>query len=383
MEITSSTRGGSSDLASLSLASLCGQLLVVGYQGALPSPSLLAALEAGECGGFIVFKRNLALEAEGRARVEALAGALAELARRAPAGLPPLLAVDQEGGRVARLGPPVLSLPPMRALAAVDGDGEDLARRAGRALGEELQAIGFTMDFAPILDVDSNPDNPIIGDRAFGREPAAAATLALAFGEGLREGGLLACGKHFPGHGDTLTDSHLELPVVSRSRDELEATELPPFRRAARAPLAVPALMTAHVLYPALDGVPATLSRAIATDLLRGDLGFEGVLISDDLEMKALHDPVERTAVGAVRAGCDLLLVCSDEALYARAKSALVAEAAADPAFRARCEEALARGLAMRRACPPRVASAEARTALFERHGALRVELARRLGGAK
>ena len=380
MEITSSTRGGSSDLANLSLASLCGQLLVVGYQGAAPSPSLLAAHEAGECGGFIVFKRNL--EAEGRARIEALAGTLAELARRAPPGLPPLLAVDQEGGRVARLGPPVLTLPPMRALAAAEGDREDLARRAGRALGEELQAIGFTMNFAPILDVDSNPDNPIIGDRAFGREPAAAAALALAFADGLREGGLLACGKHFPGHGDTLTDSHLELPVVSKSRAELEATELPPFRLAARAPRAVPALMTAHVLYPALDSVPATLSRAIATDLLRGDLGFEGALISDDLEMKALHDPVERTAVGALRAGCDLLLVCSDEALYARAKAALVAEANSDPAFRARCEEALARGLAMRRACPPRVASAEARTALFERHASLREELARRLGGA-
>ncbi|MBK6459502.1 MAG: beta-N-acetylhexosaminidase [Myxococcales bacterium] len=384
MEIISATPGDSNELSRLPLASLCGQLLVVGYQGARPSPTLLAALEAGECGGFIVFKRNLtALEAEGPALVEALAGTLDDLARRAPAGLPLLLAVDQEGGRVARLGPPVLELPPMRALAGVDGDREALARSAGRALGEELQAIGFTMNFAPILDIDSNPANPIIGDRAFGRQPATAAALALAFADGLREGGVLACGKHFPGHGDTLTDSHLELPIVSRSRAELEATELVPFRLAARAPRTVPALMTAHVLYPALDSVPATLSRAVATDLLRGDLGFEGVLVSDDLEMKALHEPVERTAVAAVRAGCDILLVCSDEGLYSRAKSALIAEAAADPAFRARCEEAAARGLAMRRACPPRVADAATRTALFERHAALRDELARRLGSGK
>lgn len=387
MEITSSPQNASSGL---SLASLCGQLLVIGYQGPRPSAALLDALEAGECGGFIVFKRNLVAltplaagtpspRDDGRARVEALAATLGELARRAPPGLPLLLAVDQEGGRVARLGPPVLTLPPMRALAAAAGDDADLVRRAGRALGEELQAIGFTMDFAPILDVDSNPANPIIGDRAFGREPAQAAALALAFAEGLREGGVLACGKHFPGHGDTLTDSHLELPVVRKSRAELEATELPPFRLAARSPHAVPALMTAHVVYPALDPAPATLSARVATELLRDELGFKGVLISDDLEMKALRDPVELTAVAAVRAGCDLLLVCSEEALYHRAKAALVAEATREPAFRARCEEAVSRGLAMRRACPPRVASEAERTALFERHGALRDELARRL----
>jgi len=361
---------------SLAPEELAGQLLVVGYQGERPSAALVEAHRSRRLGGFVVFKRNLV--GEGIARVEALADTLTHLAAEAPRGLPPLLAVDQEGGRVARLGPPVLALPPMRDLAAL-GD-LPLTRRAGEALGRELRAIGLTMDFAPVLDVDSNPKNPIIGDRAFGATADTAASFALAFADGLRDGGILACGKHYPGHGDTETDSHLELPTVRSARASLEATELRPFALAAER--GVPALMSAHVVYPALAPEPATLSRTIATDLLRGQLAYRGVLFSDDLEMKAISQDIETTSVLAIEAGCDVLLVCSDEARVGRAREALARAIGTRPAFRARCEEALARALAMRRSCPPRPASREERASLFAAHASLGAEIADRVRAA-
>jgi beta-N-acetylhexosaminidase len=220
------------------------------------------------------------------------------------------------------------------------------------------------MDFAPVLDVDTCATNPIIGDRAFSSDPARVAELGVAWADGLLAGGVLACGKHFPGHGDTTTDSHLELPVVDQPRSRLEAVEIPPFAAAARAKVA--ALMTAHVVFPALDPEgPATLSRAVCTDLRRR-IGFEGVLVSDDLEMKAIAGrmTIEDAAVRAIAAGCDALLVCSDESLQDRAHAALVRRAEADEAFRARCEEAAARCLAARRRVPPR--PCKSRAALAE-----------------
>src|SRR5262249_26892839 len=157
---------------------------------------------------------------------------------------------------------------------------EDLARRAARTLATQLAALGFTTAFSPVLDVNVNPHNPIIGDRSFSADAATVARMGVAFSRGLREGGLLACGKHFPGHGGTTKASHFDLPVVDASRERLETVELAPFRAAVAE---VDMLMTAHVVYPALDRErPATLSRTIASDLVRGAIGFRGVLVSDD-----------------------------------------------------------------------------------------------------
>ncbi len=322
---------------------LCGRLLVGGFHGTALPAAFARDLQRGEVGGAILFKRNLTGDT---AELAALNAAIA-----AAASGPTVIAVDQEGGRVARVGAPVLRLPPMLQLARIGG--EALAERAGEVLARQLRALGFTLNFAPVLDVHTNPANPIIGDRAFGTEPAAAARVALAFARGMARGGLLSCGKHFPGHGDTATDSHLELPVVTHDRARLEAVELLPFREAARAGL--PSMMTAHVLYPALDDVPATLSHRIATELLRGELGYEGVLVSDDLEMKAVaaRYGYGDAAVRAVEAGCDALLVCSDAEARHAALDALAARAAADAAFRARCEEAHARVTRMAASCPP------------------------------
>ena len=241
----------------------------------------------------------------------------------------------------------------MRALGKI-GDVE-LVRRAGFLLGRQLAPLGFNLDFAPVLDVDSNPKNPIIGDRAFSDEPDAVARFGRAFAGGLGKAQVLACGKHFPGHGDTDKDSHLDLPVIRHDKERLDAVELPPFRAASHA--GIPTLMSAHIVLSEIDpGVPATLSHRVCTTLLRGELGFRGVLFSDDLEMRALSDNYEiaESAVGAIAAGCDALLICRDFELQEAALDALVRRAEADSSFKSRCTEALGRNLAARRAKPPR-----------------------------
>jgi beta-N-acetylhexosaminidase len=332
------------DVAALPLEVLCGQLLVGGFAGTTLTRSFAAALAAGHRGGAILFKRNLS---GGLADVLALT---ASILAAAPAALPPLIAVDQEGGRVARLGPPLLTLPPMAVIGGLADAA--FAERLAERQGAELAALGFTMNFAPILDVHTRPENPVIGDRAFSREPDRVAELGVAWARGLERGGVLACGKHFPGHGDTTTDSHFELPRVEHGRARLEAIEIPPFAAAARAKIA--ALMTAHVVFPALDpDMPATLSPAVATDL-RSAIAFDGILVSDDLEMKAIKVSVEESAVRAIAAGCDMLLVCESEPMQERAHAALVARAKASREFRMRCREAVIRCLSARTRVPPR-----------------------------
>lgn len=351
---------------------LCGQLLVVGLAGAELTARERAAIADGSRGGVVFFRRNVGGGPRG---VAALSAAVRDAA---PADLPPLVAIDQEGGRVARLGEPFLKLPPMRSL----GDLGDAAFTAtvAEAHGRELRAVGVTMSFAPVADVHTREDNPIIGDRAFATTPDGVAAMAGAWADGLSREGLLTCAKHFPGHGDTTVDSHLALPRVDRDRAGLDAIELAPFRALARR-RSVDAMMTAHVVYPALDPErAATLSAAISTQLLRRELGFEGVLFSDDLEMKAIAQPAGEAAVAAVLAGCDVLLVCSREDLADDAHAALVREAEASAAFRARCEEAYARAVAMRRrARPEPLLDAGALDRALSAAAPLRAELARRL----
>lgn len=327
----------------MSLRSSYGALVVGGFDGTSLPARFAARLAAGELGGAILFSRNVTPDVHQVAELCRALGAAAT-------DVPPIVSVDQEGGRVARLKEGVVRLPPALALGRLS----DAAIEAvARALGRDLAALGFSMDFAPVLDVHTNPQNPVIGDRAFSTEPDRAARAAIAFSRGLRVEGIAPCGKHFPGHGDTLLDSHLDLPRVTHDRARLDAVELAPFRAAARE---VPAMMSAHVVYDALDAAPATLSRRVATELLRGELGFEGVLISDDLEMRAIaaRYGAGDAAVLAVEAGCDALLVCKDEDAQLAAAEALDRRAERDPVFRARCDEAAARLTALRRAFPPR-----------------------------
>ena len=274
------------------------------FMAGIPGPALddeTRRLYAGTpFGGVVLFRHNAAAPATMRTLTRAL--------HALDPALPPLVAIDHEGGRVHRLGPPFTHFPPAATVAA---HGVGAVRAVATATARELAAIDVDLTFAPVLDVASNPANPVIGDRAFGPVPSTVTTLALAAFRATRASGLLACGKHFPGHGDTATDSHLELPVIAKSRRALGALELVPFRRAIAA--RIPMLMTAHVLYRTVDpAVPATLSRPILTGLLRRTLGFRGVICSDDLEMRAIADrwtPAD-AAVASLAAGADLLLFC-------------------------------------------------------------------------
>jgi beta-N-acetylhexosaminidase len=278
-----------------------GQLLFVGFSGTSVPPELAARIREGRIGGVVLFRRNI----EDPAQVRALT---AELHRLAPPDAPLTIAIDQEGGRVQRLRKPWTEWPPMRALGARSL--ED-TRAFARALALELLDAGFDLDFAPVVDVDSNPDNPVIGDRSFARDPATVSRHAVAQIEVMQELGVATCAKHFPGHGDTDLDSHLALPKLDLDRARLDRTELPPFRAAVAAKVA--SIMTAHVLFPKLDPKrPATLSPEIMA-VLRDELAYDGLVISDDIEMKAVadHFSVEERSLGILRAGVDVILACS------------------------------------------------------------------------
>jgi beta-N-acetylhexosaminidase len=239
------------------------------------------------------------------------ASQLRELTRsiRQAAGAPVLVSVDQEGGRVQRFrGEGFPDLPSARRAAA---GGEEAVRRSAVTAARCLRAAGIHMNLAPVLDVDSNPANPVIGERAFGSDPDQVASCGVAYAKTLQAEGVAACGKHFPGHGDTSVDSHLDLPHLPHAMERLERVELVPFRAAVGAGIA--SLMTAHVLFDSIDPqVPATLSRRVVTGLLRERLGFEGLVFTDDFEMQAIADRHEmgEAAVQAIEAGCDLILAC-------------------------------------------------------------------------
>jgi beta-N-acetylhexosaminidase len=279
-----------------------GQRLIVGFDGLAASADVRALIRDYGAGHVLLFARNV----DSPEQVADLVRELQGIARDAGHDRPLFVAVDQEGGRVARLRKPWTVWPPLRALGRLGS--EDHARRMGAALAAELSACGIRWDFAPVVDVDTNPKNPVIGDRSFCGDPALVGRLGAAMVRGLQDGGVAACAKHFPGHGDTDVDSHLDLPVVQADRGRLEEVELPPFRAAIEAGVA--AVMTAHVLVPELDeGRPATLSPRVVRELLRGGLRFDRVVVSDDLEMKAVARSwgAGERAVLAAEAGCDLL----------------------------------------------------------------------------
>ena len=297
-----------------------GQLLFAGFESTEVPPQLRSWIRSGRVGGAVLFRRNLESAEQARRLV-------AELHGLAPPEAPLVVAVDEEGGRVQRLREWLTRWPPMRRVAA-HGD-PALTAELGRALGRELADLGIDLDFAPVVDVDTNPANPVIGDRSFARDPDTVARHACAFLTALQAEGVGACAKHFPGHGDASVDSHLALPVLPHDLPRLRAVELPPFRAAIAAGVA--SVMTAHVLLPALDPrEPATLSAA-ALGLLRGELGYAGLVFSDDLDMQAVaarHAPGELARL-ALAAGVDVLLACRD---VARQEGALAALEALPPA---------------------------------------------------
>lgn len=310
--------------AELDDAALVGQLLVIGLDGRSMSDAVRRRLDELRPAGVILFGRNLSDPEQTAEFNTELQGTAAEL------GLPGLLiAVDQEGGRVRRLKSGYTPIPAMAELpGAADETG---ARRIGEVIGRELRAVGFNWNLAPVVDVLTNPDNPGIGDRAFSGDPAVVARYAVALAEGLNAAGAACCAKHFPGKGEAARDAHYDLPLIDVDAEHLDEYEWPPFRSLLADNHPARAAMVSHVVIPTLDPeLPASLSPAVYR-ALRSAIGFDGVAVTDDLEMGAI---VNDYAVGgaarmAVIAGADLVLVCHDGGRMIAARDALQ-EALAD-----------------------------------------------------
>ena len=279
-----------------------GSCFILGIKGKAVTSAEKALFKEFQPAGVILFKRNIA-------SVRQLINLVNELQSLVKSH-PLFIGVDHEGGRVFRLPPPFSKLPPARQWAL-------LARKKGfiekmsRAVAQQIKRVGFNLNFAPVLDVDTESHNPIIGDRAFSKDPKEVVRLSSEYIRGLQGAGVIACGKHFPGHGDTTSDSHLDLPIVTMPRAVINKRELLPFQSAIRQRVGM--IMPAHVLYTHLDSSnPATLSKGILTGLLRHQLGFKGVVISDDLCMEGVArlGLLEDLTVECFRAGVDLPLIC-------------------------------------------------------------------------
>ena len=273
---------------------------MAGFPGHTVPPELRSLAREFDLGGVVLFARNVD-EPEQVADISRQAREMAE-------ELPLWVSVDQEGGRVARLKGPFTRWPAMATLGRSGDDG--LAARFAAALAAELTAVGISLDYTPVLDILTNPSNPAIGDRALADRAEDVARLGRVIVETLQGAGIAACGKHFPGHGDTSLDSHHDLPLVEHPPDRLRRVEMVPFRTAIEAGVA--GIMTAHILIPSLDDRPATISPAIVSGILKGELGHRGLVFTDDMEMKGISVPrgVPDAAVQAIIAGCDVALLC-------------------------------------------------------------------------
>lgn len=307
------------DARKLPLEIKVGQMTMAGFRGTAPPAHIMNRLRDGSLGGIILFGDDAASAQQ----LRALTAHLQEAALQGAAGLPLLIATDQEGGRVSRLSPPLTRFPCARLLGATGS--AELAAEMGRALARELRAVGVNMNLAPVLDIHTNPSNPVIGDRALGADAHLVSALGRALIVSMQSCGVMATAKHFPGHGDTSFDPHRRLDAVGQSPDALWEREVQPFGAAVRE--GVGAVMTAHVVYHEIDPhFPATLSPKIVASMLRERLGHRGLVITDDLEMKAIagNYTAGDAAMAAVSAGADIVLVCREKQLQEEAYKALL-----------------------------------------------------------
>lgn len=291
-------------LKELTTAQKIGQLVMAGIEGTQVNDTTERLITEDHIGGFIFYGSNI------KSKQEALKlfNDLKQVNINKGAKVPLFMSVDEEGGRVTRMPKELTKLPSAQKIGATQNT--DLALKIGDVIGEQLQSFGLNMDYAPVLDVNSNPDNPVIGDRAYGDDPKLVSSMGISVMKGLQQRGVIPVIKHFPGHGDTSVDSHLGLPIVTHDLKRLRQLELVPFQQAIND--GADAVMIAHILMPKLDkDAPASFSSVIIHDLLREELGFEGVVISDDMTMGAIteHYDMSQAAVKFVRAGGNIVLV--------------------------------------------------------------------------
>ena len=290
------------------------RMFCIGFDGFAITPHVERMIERG-IAGVALFRRNVESP-------RAFAKLCGDLKRRA-GPRPFITCIDQEGGRVMRLRDGFTDVPSMRVLGKTRN--ETVARQIGQVLGREMRAVNGDLDFAPVLDVDTNPANPVISDRSLGKDVNVVTRLGVAVARGIQDAGVAACGKHFAGHGDTSQDSHYVLPRVSHPIERLRTVEWPPFKAAIDAGVAT--IMTAHVVFDAIDPkYPATMSRAILHGVLREQLGFNGAILSDDIEMKAIANyfGLEEAVIQSANAGVDLFMVCHVEQTQEQALEILI-----------------------------------------------------------
>jgi beta-N-acetylhexosaminidase len=281
------------------------QLFVFGFEGT-QLPKEARTLLSQNAGGVILFRRNIE-------ETHQLVSLITEIHSARSEYDFPLISVDQEGGRVQRLKDICTYVPTMAQVGQAALKDDTVPYKLGALMGRELAALGFHLDFTPVMDVNSNPNNPVIGERSFSHDPMWVSECGAALIRGMQGAGVSACAKHFPGHGDTALDSHHDLPVLHHAMERLQKVEWPPFEAAIHAGVAT--MMTAHVLFPELDSkLPATLSPRILNEILIQKMGFDGLIFSDDLEMKALadHHSLEEMIHQGLCAGVDIFLICKD-----------------------------------------------------------------------
>lgn len=327
-------------LAGMTTEQKIAQLLVAGIAGTEAGADGTSAIADYQVGGIILFGRNVT-------NTHQLTELINQLKSLNSDYIPLFLCVDEEGGRVSRMPSEFTDIPSAYTYGSLTDPA--LLTRLGRALGAECAAFGFNLDFAPVMDVFSNPNNTVIGDRAYSNDPNTAAWAAALVAGGLRDTGIIAAGKHFPGHGDTATDSHTELPVIDKTREEWNQTDAVPFQEAIRT--GVPVIMIGHILMSSLDPEnPATLSYAIVTEILRDEMGFEGVVCTDDLTMGAVSKTygIGEAAVRSVMAGCDLLLICHEAENLKTAYDALCAAVESGRISEERLNESVLRILSLK-----------------------------------
>ncbi len=286
----------------MTLEQKVGQMILAGIDGTKIDSSMKAMIADQHVGGIILYKNNFS-DLAGSVR---LVNELKKANKDNPAPL--FISVDQEGGKVSRLPKDFLAIPTAEKVGRTGKP--ELAQEMGAILSNELSLMGFNVDFAPVLDINSNPKNPVIGSRSFGNDAELVTKMGISLMKGLQEGGTIPVVKHFPGHGDTSVDSHLDLPIVQKTAKQLEALEWIPFQAAIEN--GTDAVMVAHILFPLIDpDAPASFSKVIIGEQLRGTLGFDGVVITDDMTMGAIadHYGIEDAALKSVQAGSDILLI--------------------------------------------------------------------------
>jgi beta-N-acetylhexosaminidase len=286
---------------------LIGQQLIIGIKGTTLAQDEADFIVKNNIGGIVLFKRNV----ESPEQVRELSLQVQSLRLRMADKSPLFISIDMEGGRVHRLKPPFTQWPALASVGKIDST--SVAFRFAQAMGTELRAVGINLDYAPCLDIYTNPENTVIGDRALGTTAEPVARLGSALVRGYIKSGVIACAKHFPGHGNTLLDSHLALPVENKSLEQLEEVELEPFKKALRA--RVDLVMAAHIKFPRVDpDWPASLSEIFLKGILRERLRYRKLIITDDLDMGALTQNYDKAtiAVRALQAGCNILLYCNE-----------------------------------------------------------------------